>query len=72
SLKRLAAQGTIKPDELTVAIITASGLKTIEAVQEKVAPPITVDPTVASFEQEVGERAFWTPPLKDTGRTDRG
>ncbi|MDP6510573.1 MAG: threonine synthase [Dehalococcoidia bacterium] len=72
SLKRLAAQGAIKPDELTVALITASGLKTIEAVQEKVAPPITVDPTVTSFEQEVGERAFWTPPPKDTGRTDHG
>jgi threonine synthase len=72
SLKRLAAQGAIKPDELTVALITASGLKTIEAVEEKVAPPITIDPTVTSFEQEVGERAFWTPPPKDTGRTDHG
>ncbi|MEK7847360.1 MAG: threonine synthase [Chloroflexota bacterium] len=62
SLKRLAHRGDIRPGDLTVALITASGLKTIEAVQGKVAPPITIDPTIASFEQEMGQKALWTPP----------
>jgi threonine synthase len=73
SLKRLTTLGAIQPQELTVALITASGLKTIEAVVGKAAPPITIDPTVASFEEEVGERAFRKPPSpKETGRTSHG
>ncbi|MEE9202524.1 MAG: threonine synthase [Dehalococcoidia bacterium] len=72
-LQRLVAQGAIRPTELTVALITASGLKTIEAVQDNVPPPITIDPTLASFEQEVGDRAFSAAPSpKDTGRTSHG
>jgi threonine synthase len=73
SLQKLVARGAIQPTELTVALITASGLKTIEAVQDKVPPPITIDPTMASFEQEVGDRAFWTAPSpKETGRENHG
>ena len=48
-LKYLAASGTIKRDELTVAYITGNGLKTQEAVEE-VVHPLMVDPTMSSFE----------------------
>ncbi|MEE9248560.1 MAG: threonine synthase [Dehalococcoidia bacterium] len=54
-LKKLAAQGIIKRDDLTVAYITGSGLKTQEPVQELV-NPLTVDPTMASFEEAMEAR----------------
>ena len=54
-LKKLAAQGIIKRDDLTVAYITGSGLKTQEPVQELV-NPLTVDPTMASFEEAMQAR----------------
>jgi len=49
SLKRLVKQGKINQDDLTVAYITGSGLKTQEAV-EKVVQPLHVEPTLNSFE----------------------
>ena len=49
-LKHLAASGTIKRDELTVAYITGNGLKTQEAVED-VVHPLAVAPTMSSFEQ---------------------
>jgi threonine synthase len=53
SLKRLAEQGAIRPDELTVAFITGAGLKTQEAVQAHVAEPLHIAPTVESFEERL-------------------
>lgn len=50
SLKQLAAQGRIDPDELTVAFITGAGFKTLEAVSEALNPPLEVDATMESFE----------------------
>ncbi len=50
SLKQLAAQGRIEPDELTVAFITGAGFKTLEAVAEALNPPLEVDATIESFE----------------------
>jgi threonine synthase len=55
-LKRLVESGHIAPDELVVAFITGAGLKTQEAVAGKMAETVHVQPTVASFEQAVGER----------------
>jgi threonine synthase len=55
-LKKLAALGTIKRDDLTVAAITASGLKTQEAVAD-VVQPFVIQPTLESFEEVLGERA---------------
>ena len=49
SLKHLAETGAIKPDELTVVYITGNGLKTQEAVEE-VVKPLSVRPTMGSFE----------------------
>jgi len=55
-LKKLAASGTIKKSDLTVAAITASGLKTQEAVAD-VVQPFVIQPTLESFEEVLGERA---------------
>jgi len=55
-LKRLAEAGEIGPDELTVVFITGAGLKTQEAVVDTIAPPLTIEPTITSFEEAMGER----------------
>lgn len=55
-LKRLAEAGRIGRDELVVAFITGAGLKTQEAVTEALTPPLHVQPTIASFEEALGER----------------
>jgi threonine synthase len=55
-LKKLAASGAIKKSDLTVAVITASGLKTQEAVAD-VVRPFVIQPTLESFEEVLGEQA---------------
>ena len=57
-LKRMAESGHIRPDEVTVVFITGAGLKTVEAVIDELEPPLTVEPTMASFEEALGERAI--------------
>jgi len=52
-LKRLAASGTIKKNELTVAFITGAGPKTQETVSD-IVQPFTVQPSLESFEEVVG------------------
>ena len=56
-LKKLAASGAIKKGELTVAFITGAGPKTQEVVAE-VVQPLTIKPTLDSFEEVLGERAL--------------
>ncbi len=55
-LKRLTESGRVGRDEVVVAFITGAGLKTQEAVMEALRPPLHVEPTIASFEQALGER----------------
>ena len=55
TLKKLAASGRIKPDEVTVAYITGNGYKTQEAVFDKVKKPIVIEPSIAQF-REIYER----------------
>jgi len=50
SLKQLAAEGRIHPDELTVAFITGAGFKTAEAVADALNPALEIDATMDSFE----------------------
>ena len=38
TLKRLAAEGIVRPDERVVAYITGHGLKTLDAVEPTVGP----------------------------------
>lgn len=55
-LKHLVDNGTIDPDDLTVALITGNGLKTQEAIDGQVAANFEVKPTIASFEQSLANR----------------
>ncbi len=50
TLAKLAAQGIVKRDERVVAMITGHGLKTLDAVSERVGPTFTIPPTRAAFE----------------------
>jgi len=54
-LKRLAASGVIKRNELTVAFITGAGPKTQETVSD-IVQPFTVQPSLESFEEVLGTR----------------
>jgi len=49
TLKRLAAEGTIRPDERVVVYITGHGLKTLEAVAPTSGPTATIAPTLDAF-----------------------
>ncbi len=51
SLVKLVSSGVIKPDETVVAYITGNGLKTIEALGDKVGPTTTISPNIDSFEE---------------------
>ncbi|HUS83426.1 MAG TPA: threonine synthase [Dehalococcoidia bacterium] len=55
-LKRLVESGRVDRDELVVAFITGAGLKTQEAVIDKINKALHVAPTVASFEEAIAQR----------------
>jgi len=51
--KRLIEQGRIPKDESIVVSITGNGLKTQEAVVEKIGKPIKIKPNIAHFQENV-------------------
>lgn len=51
--KKLIEQGKIPKDESIVISITGNGLKTQEAVVEKIGKPIKIKPNIAHFEENV-------------------
>ena len=51
--KKLIEQGRIPRNESIVICITGNGLKTQEAVVDKIGSPIIIDPHLASFEEKV-------------------
>ncbi|MCM8797915.1 MAG: threonine synthase [Candidatus Omnitrophica bacterium] len=51
--KKLITQGKIPRDESIVVCITGNGLKTQEAVAEKIGKPIKIKPTLTSFEENI-------------------
>jgi threonine synthase len=53
ALRKLARAEAIDPEETTVAYITGIGLKALGAVERIVEAPITIKPTLASFEERV-------------------
>ena len=62
TLKRLAAEGIVRPDERVVAYVTGHGLKTLEAVEPSVGPTAVIPPTLDAFHDAfppdtIGERA---------------
>ncbi len=54
-LQKLAKQGIIKKQDVTVAYITGNGLKTQEAVVNSVGRPIRIPPSLVKFEQTFGQ-----------------
>ena len=52
TLRRLAREGVIAPNEETVVLITGTGLKTLEAIADSV-ETVTIDPTIRSFDEVV-------------------
>ncbi|HVP05215.1 MAG TPA: threonine synthase [Dehalococcoidia bacterium] len=63
-LRRLVREGTVHPDEVVVAFITGAGLKTQEAVAGALQPPLTIEPTIESFEQAFEDREGSLPLAK--------
>jgi threonine synthase len=53
TLARLASQGIVRSDETVVAYVTGHGLKTVEALTDRVGPSVTIDPTLDSFVSSV-------------------
>jgi len=56
ALKKLVSSGTIDKRELTVALITGAGPRTQEVLYD-IVKPITVQPTLESFEEEFNQKA---------------
>lgn len=54
--KKLIEQGKIPKDESIVVCITGNGLKTQEAILEKIGKPIKIKPNLNSFEEALKER----------------
>ncbi len=54
-LKKLVKQGLIPRNEEVVALITGCGLKTLEAIASAVPDPITIQPTMVSFNEKIGK-----------------
>ncbi len=55
-LRKLVASGFIRRDEETVAVISGGGLKTIEAVQDRVVEPLRVTANASSFDEAWAQR----------------
>ena len=51
TLKRLAADGIVRPDERVVAYVTGHGLKTLDAVAPTVGPTAVIPPTLDAFHE---------------------
>jgi threonine synthase len=51
TLKKLAADGVVRPDERVVVYITGHGLKTLEAVADQCGPTATIAPTLDAFHE---------------------
>jgi threonine synthase len=49
SLRRLAAEGVVRPDERVVVYVTGHGLKTLDAIATHVGPTATIAPTLSAF-----------------------
>ncbi len=49
TLRRLADQGVVRPDERVVAYITGHGLKTLDAVADQVGPTATIPASLDAF-----------------------
>jgi threonine synthase len=48
-LKKLVETGRLDPDEETVVFNTGDGLKTLDAIADRVGPAATIEPSYAAF-----------------------
>ena len=65
--RKLIEQGKIDRDGSTVLCITGNGLKTQEALVDRLAPPVVIAPTLEAFESVVdGEATVSTPTTHAT------
>ena len=61
TLKKLAADGVVRPDERVVVYITGHGLKTLEAVAPTCGPTATIAPTLDAFHEAFDiEESSWS------------
>ncbi len=67
-LRHLVAQGRIDPDELVVTFITGAGLKTQEAVLDRLVPSLVIEPHLASFEEAIAEHREAVAANRQTSR----
>jgi len=67
-LRRLVAQHRIQPEELVLAFITGAGLKTQEAVLDRLVPRLVIAPNMASFEEAIAEHREAVAAGRQTNR----
>ncbi|HCU74021.1 MAG: threonine synthase [Chloroflexi bacterium] len=60
-LVKLAERGVISRDDVTVALVTGNGLKTQEAIDNRVNDRIEIQPSIASFQENLAEHGVLTP-----------
>ena len=48
-MKKLVETGQLDPDQETVVFNTGDGLKTLDAVSDRVGPAATIEPSYAAF-----------------------
>jgi threonine synthase len=51
TLKRLAEEGVVRPDERVVVYITGHGLKTLDAVVDRSGPTAVIEPSLDAFHE---------------------
>jgi threonine synthase len=51
--RKLIEQGRLPRDESIVVCVTGNGLKTVEAVADRVGAPVRIAPTLGAFEEKV-------------------
>ena len=51
TLRRLAEEGVVRPDERVVVYVTGHGLKTLDAVVDRSGPSAVIEPTIDAFHE---------------------
>ena len=64
TLAKLAASGDVRPDERVVALVTGHGLKTVEAIEPRFGPTVTIDPNLTSFDSSVSQEILDQPSVR--------
>jgi len=68
----LLEAGVIPPDESIVLSITGNGLKTQEVVTGALKPPLSIKPTLKSFDEVIADRPDLGVTVASRGRPAPG